>query len=372
MSTSRSDRGRGRELPGGRKYLYRQLADEMRESIRAGRYAPGERLPSLDDLASHHRLNRITVIKALAELRREGLVRSVPAQGTYVADTPPRAPRKGLLTVGLVSHVLHPTQIGPYHTQIVTGIQEALGKASGLLVVMPAMHIDQPARTLELMNRANLDAVIYLGPFDPAVLRQMVKSGPPSVLVDFQVRGVNDDAILVDNRGGGYQAVEHLLSLGHRDIALVLGPEDQIASRDRLAGAQEALDQFGVALRPEWVIGGQFNRESGAEAMATLLGRSPLPTAVFCMNDEMAIGALHYLEAHSALQVPRDLAMVGFDDIPSATATSPHLSTIHVETVLMGRMAVERLIDSLNAPAHTPMTTIIPTRLVARASSVRP
>ena len=371
MVAKQSERPGKAGLPSGRTYLYRQLADQLREAIGAGRYRPGARLPSLDDLAAHHRLNRITVIKALAELRREGLVRSVPAQGTYVSETPPaaRARQTGILTVGLISHVLHPAGVGPYHAQVINGIQDELGKANGLLVVTPAAHLEPQSRIFEVMSHANLDAVIFLGPFDPPTLRQMVKSGPPSVLIDFQLRGMAEDAVLVDNRGGGFQAIEHLLGLGHRDIAVVTGPGDQVAVQERLVGAREAMAQAGLELAHERVVPGLFTRESGAAAMAAILKAKHVPTAVFCMNDEMAVGALHALQARSGLRVPDDLSLIGFDDIPSATATSPYLSTIHVETQLMGCMAVQRLIAKLNDPGHRATTTIIPTRLIARGST---
>lgn len=362
--------------PAARAYLYRQLADLLREEIRNGHYRPGMRLPSMDDLSRHHNLNRITVIKALRELAREGLVHAVPAQGTYVSDRLPApvARRNGILTVGLVSHVLHPAGTGPYHTQIIGGIHEELGKAGGVLTVLPAAHLSPQSRIFEVLQHVPLDAVIYLGPFEPAVLRRLISEGPPSVLVDFQLRGVNEDTVLVDNRSAGFQAMEHLLSLGHRDCAVILGPEDQVAVRERLAGVREALAQVGLTLPASRIVAGAFTRQSGEAAMRQLLQRKPWPTAVFCLNDEMAIGAMQALRACApdGRAVPVSISLVGCDDIPSATAITPALTTIRVETAFLGRTAVQRLVAKLRDPLHTATTTIVPTHLVVRASTAQP
>ena len=354
------------------EYLYQQVADLLRHDIRDGLIAPGARLPSLDDLAERHQVNRLTVNRALSQLKAEGLVVSIPTRGTYVAETlPPEGERRrnGTLTVGLVSHILFPTAFGPYHTQIIAGMQDELGKAGGNLVLLPAAHVQPQSQIYDLMIRANLDAVIYLGPIETPTLRRMIQHGPPSVLVDFQVRGINEDIVLVDNRGGGYQAIEYLLSLGHRDIAVILGPEEQTAAQERLAGAREAIQEAGVSPSTLRTEQGQFTRMSGHVAMQRILKWNKRPTAVFCTNDEMAVGALQAIHRHSDLRIPEELSVMGFDDIEWANTTHPDLTTVHVDKQLMGRLAVQRLVTKLRDPRHAPMTTIIPTSIVKRGST---
>lgn len=374
MSQSKQNTtGRARQQePAPSEYLYQKVADQLRKLIRDGNIAPGARLPSMDDLAATHKVNRLTVNRALSQLKAEGLVVSIPTRGTYVPDELPPAGerrRNGTLTVGLVSHVLFPTEFGPYHTQIIAGIQDELGKAGGNLLLLPAAHVQPQSKIYDLMIRANLDAVIYLGPIDMPTLRRMIHNGPPSVLVDFQVRGINEDAVLVDNRGGGYLAIEYLLSLGHKDIAVILGTEDQVAAQDRLAGVHEALVDSGIPLSSIRTVQGAFTRDTGYDAMMQILKWPRLPTAVFCANDEMAVGALKAIHGHSELKIPADISVVGFDDISWATTTHPNLTTVRVDKQLIGRMAVQRLVARLNDPRHTPMTTIIPTTLVKRDSS---
>ena len=358
--------------PAPSEYLYQQVADQLRTAIRKGEFKPGFRLPSMDDLAETHKVNRLTVSRALSTLKAEGLVQSIPTRGTYVPEIlPPEGERRrnGTLTVGLVSHVLSPSEFGPYHTQIIAGIQDELGKAGGNLLLLPAAHVQPQSKIYDLMIRANLDAVIYLGPIEMPTLRRMIRNGPPSVLIDFQIRGVNEDTVLVDNRGGGFLAIDYLLSLGHTDIAIVLGPEEQVAAQDRLAGANEAMTEAEIPPSSIRTVPGLFTRESGYKAMMQILKWPKLPTAVFCTNDEMAVGALQAIHCESSLKIPADISVMGFDDISWATTTHPTLTTIHVDQQLIGRMAVQRLVSRLNDPAHTPMTTTIPTTVVKRDST---
>jgi DNA-binding LacI/PurR family transcriptional regulator len=192
------------------------------------------------------------------------------------------------------------------------------------------------------------------------------------VLVDFQVRGLSVDTILVDNVGGGGMAIDHLVSLGHKEIAIILGDEAASATKDRLIGAQDALTRAGIPASSIRLIKGDFMLDSGVEAMTSLLNSDSLPTAVFCMNDEMAVGAIQAIRRLSALDVPRDISIIGFDDIIWGTATHPLLSTIRVDKKLMGRLAMERVMAALEERIHTVTSTTIATELVLRESTAQP
>ena len=354
----------------GGEHLYRQLALRLGRNIREGKLKPGQRLPSMDDLAESCGVTKITVRRALLELKSEGLIYTKPAQGTYVTDTLPatrQRSRNKVLTVGLVSRVLT-GEPGPYHAEILASLRTEMSKQKGNLVVLPTPQDDGPDIS-EQMGHANLDAVIFLGPFESDALRRIVRNGPPSVLVDFQLRGLHVDAISVDNVGGAEKAIDHLVSLGHRDIALVLGEEDAVATRERLAGALNALERAGIPASAVRTLKGDFLLESGYEAMASLLKSGSLPTAVFCMNDEMAVGAIQALHRLSSFEAPRDISVIGFDDIIWGTATHPRLSTVRVDKNLMGRLAMERVLSSLEHKSHTVTSTVIDTELLQRESS---
>ena len=357
-----------------REFLYRQLSDILQKEISDGKYKPGQRLPSMDDLSEQYAVNKVTVRRALAELSAAGIIYSVPAQGTYVSDRPrsTRLPAHNqVMTVGLLSYLMVPGNTGLYHMEIIQGIREELSKMQANLVILPVRHVEPQIKIMDHISQANLDATIFLGMFDPPALRRMIELGPPSVLVDFSMRGIQIDTILLDNRGGGYQAVNHLISLGHQRIAVILGQEDQVATKERLEGVYEAIDQAGIPRSSLVITVGDFQREGGYKAMSEILKVSEKPTAVFCFNDEMAAGALQALYSLSSLSVPRDISVIGFDDTAWATATQPPLTTVQVPKSLMGRLAVQRIMAHLRE-AQSPITTVLPTQLVMRNSTAAP
>lgn len=362
-------RGRNKQ-----RLLYRQLADVLRGEIAAGQIGPGAMLPSMDDLAARYRLNKATVRQAIAELTAAGLVYSVPARGTFVAEKAsarrPAASSRSL-SVGWVLSVGKEGNTGRYHTEIMDAVQSALRDIRGHLLIINAIHMN----TTELcraIGDARLDAVILVGSFDKDTVRRLAGSELPTVLIDDTCRGARVDSILVDNRGGGYQAVEHLASLGHRHIALVTGPAELQVTRDRMEGALEAAQEAGIAPSAVQIVHSDFSPRGGRAAAAKILAMKQRPGAVFFFNDEMASGALQVFHESGGLEIPRDLSIVGFDDVLWASLTHPPLTTVRVEKELMGTEAVERLRKRMAGRNHIPETTIIPTRLVVRNTTATP
>jgi LacI family transcriptional regulator len=357
----------------GGEHLYRQLALRLGRDIREGKLKPGQRLPSMDDLAAACGVTKITVRRALLELKSEGLIYTRPAQGTYVSEILPAArqrKRNKVLTVGLVSRVLT-GEPGPYHAEILASLRTEMSRQKGNLVVLPAPALGALDLS-EQMGHANLDAVIFLGPFESEALRRIVRNGPPSVLVDFHLRGLHVDTIAVDNVNGGETAMNHLISLGHRELAIIQGEKDAAATRDRLIGARNALEQAGIPFSSVRTLEGDFLLESGYKAMASMLKSGSVPTGVFCMNDEMAVGVLQAIHRLSSLEVPRDISVIGFDDIVWGTATHPRLTTIRVDKALMGKLAMERVLSAIGSKSHAITATLIDIELLKRESTASP
>jgi DNA-binding LacI/PurR family transcriptional regulator len=358
-----------------RDFLYQQIAERLRKEIDTGVHVPGSRLPSMDVLAAHYEVNKITVLKALDELKSEGVIYSIPAQGTFVtkADRAVNGEtRNKVFTVGVMSHVLNPTQFGPYHMGIIAGIQEELGRNKGNLLLMPAGDMQTDADMYRLAIGSSADAMIYLGPFHNALLSRLIQSGRASVVVDYTYKSCPTDTIVIDNVGGGYHAMAHLLELGHRKLAIVMGPEDQAATTDRFMGMMQALNEVGLKAQDVAILKGDFTLESGYNAGLQILKKHKTCTAVCCMNDEMAAGVLQAVFGKSSLKVPEDLSVIGFDDIHLSVATHPTLSSIHVDMRHMGRIAVQRLLDRIEEPGGNPSSTLISTQLVARDSTRPP
>lgn len=180
--------------------------------------------------------------------------------------------------------------------------------------------------------------------------------------------------IRMDDAGAAEQITDHLLDLGHVDIAHISGPAAYSASRLRRTGFEAALRRRGLTPRPEWVAEGQFTFGSGLDAAERLLGGPRRPTAIFAANDDMALGVLQAAAARG-LRVPHDLSVAGFDDTPSAVFSTPPLTTIRQPVAEMAAAAAQRLIPLLKArlDANDGLEeVIVPHALMIRGSTSQP
>jgi LacI family transcriptional regulator len=155
---------------------------------------------------------------------------------------------------------------------------------------------------------------------------------------------VAGNVVLPDNPGGGAAAADALLALGHTDMGVIAGPATMTVSIDRLAGFAERCAAAGHAIPGARIVPGQFTRDSGGAAMRTLLEVAPEITAVFCLSDAMAIGALRVLREHG-IAVPERMSVLGFDDILVAEELSPPLSTVRVPMKDMGAAAMRLILE---------------------------
>jgi LacI family transcriptional regulator len=158
-------------------------------------------------------------------------------------------------------------------------------------------------------------------------LQQAVRAGIPIVLMNQRKLAGKYPNVPVEYSVGFREALEHLLSLGHRDIGFIAGPQWLNSARRRKYAFAAALKSHGIHVRNEWIAVGDMRVEGGRKAMEALLAHSPCPTAVVASNDLMAVGALQAAHA-SRIHVPRNLSLIGFDDLPIASMMHPPLSTI--------------------------------------------
>jgi LacI family transcriptional regulator len=199
------------------------------------------------------------------------------------------------------------------------------------------------------------------------LIPNILHSGLPTVSIgrhpDKQVHYVD-----CDNVGGARMATEHLIRLGHRRIATITGRLEMTAGQDRLEGYRQALFTHGIPVKEELIAQGDFTETSGLIAMQRLLRASP--TAVFAAGDMMAVGAWKTLCA-VGMDIPRDVALVGFDDVSIASVIEPALTTVRQPIERMGAMAADLLVSLLQGALEEktpPHKIILPTELVVRSS----
>lgn len=273
--------------------------------------------------------------------------------------------------------VLLPDLYGEFFSEVIRGIDLA-ARRSGFHVLVSGFHSDRAEIEAVLRAlRGRVDGLIVLSPdVDAQTLRRNLPETLPVVLLNTPflrpVRGSGDgaafDAINVDNHGGAFAMTRHLAALGHRRIVLIRGPEENADARERLRGYRDALRGEGIAPSAELEIPGDFSEDSGYRAGRRLLTLEPRPTAVFAANDAMAVGCLFALR-EAGVQVPADVALAGFDDIPIARYLTPPLSSVHVPIAELGTHAMERLLHAVESKnEHERRQETLATTLMVRGS----
>jgi len=186
----------------------------------------------------------------------------------------------------------------------------------------------------------------------------------PLVLVDNHLEGVN--SIAIDNIGGAYKAVEHLITLGYRKIGFIVERLNDLSFKERFEGYKLALKEYGLEYNADLVVEGLTPPDHGYVAMKKLLEREA-PPAIFAANDPTAAGAIRATK-EEGLEIPDDVAIVGFDDGVIAPHTDPPLTTVRVFRKRMAAMAINRLLELIENADQPPVQIRLPTELVIRES----
>ncbi|MFD9700908.1 LacI family DNA-binding transcriptional regulator [Lentzea sp. NPDC059081] len=266
-------------------------------------------------------------------------------------------------------YVRCPYVLTDYFGLIVSSIAEGL-KLHGVRLVLDAGESGQSSDALRGLPGGDADgAILILPPEEGSELVALSRSGFPFVVVDPRVLPLPDIASVSAAHSAGARAVaDHLIGLGHRDIAVIAGPEEWLAGDARLAGHRAALAQAGVLVSVERIRFVEPTAEQGRSAAAELLRLSPRPTAVVCFNDKVAVGTLQAARS-LGLRVPSDLSVVGFDDIDLAEACWPRLTTVRQPLQEMGRIAVAQLMRVLDGHSPEALHIELATSLVVRDST---
>ncbi|GAA3706237.1 hypothetical protein GCM10022224_084660 [Nonomuraea antimicrobica] len=328
------------------------------------------RRPTLETVAARAGVSRATVSRvvngesSVSPEVRAGVLRAVNELG-YV----PNAAARSLVTrrtnaIALVLSV--PRQGGDALTaavvQYVTSLLEGAGKQ---ITLMLADTAESHRRIVAHVEARLVDGVVLLPPDRADTLAERLsRTGVPVVLLGKPAIASLVPYVDVDNAAGAAAATEHLLALGRRRIGMVCGPMDLVTVQDRLAGHRAALQKAG--LTPHLALAGDLTRASGAAATLRLLSDSPSLDAVFAATDQLAIGVLRAAR-ELGRRVPEDLAVVGFDDVDAASATTPGLTTVRVP-VADQALALARLLLSRLEGRHT-TSVVLPARLVVRESA---
>ena len=268
--------------------------------------------------------------------------------------------------------VLLPDLYGEFFSELIRGIDQA-ARAHGLHLLISSTRGDAAeAATVMKSLHGRVDGLLVMSPHaDAEFLAHNLPRNLPAVLMSSRGAGGVLPSFSVDNYGGALAVVRHLVSRGHSRIAMITGPEHNFDAQERLRGYRDAMAEL-VPGTEELVLQGDFSEESGYRTGNQILALTQRPTAVFAANDMMAIGCLFALN-EAGVQVPGEVALAGFDDIPIARFVSPPLTTVRVRIAELGSMALERLVMGIEHPQRMSASPqVLRCELVVRSSCGRP
>jgi len=265
--------------------------------------------------------------------------------------------------------VLLPDLFGEFYSDLIRGIDRK-ARLDNFQILLSSSHSnseDVLSATRSMLGR--IDGLIMMAPDEESIdTVERVRRRIPVVLLSPRTHVERCHSLGIDYFGGAKAVVEHLMSLGHNQIAFISGPKGNVDAEDRLRGFQEAFTSAGRDPGQAMVIDGDFREITGFEAGPILLGLKPRPTAVFTANDSMAIGLLAALN-RAGCRVPEDMAVVGFDNVAIAGFLNPPLTTVHVDACGMGAQAVELLLgDIKSGHKKEPVRMVLPATLNVRDS----
>lgn len=258
----------------------------------------------------------------------------------------------------------------PYAGRMILGAQEAASKAGWLLMLVnTGSDPEFEAAEIQALRQRQVDGFLYATMYHQKVVVPEALAGMPTVLLDARSDDAAIPSVVPDEVSGGRTATEELIRHGHTRIGFVTNVDDIPATRGRLEGYRAALRDAGLPYDKRLVVAGRSDTDGGLQVTRKLLSATDRPTALFCFNDRMAMGAYH-AAAELGLRIPQDLSVVGFDNQELiAEGLRPKLTTVALPHYEMGAWAVETLIANIEGhDLSGPQHTVLPCPLVARNS----
>lgn len=364
--------------------LHVQLHNQLRQLIISGRWQYGEKIPTETQLSRHLDISRTTVRLALQRAEVEGLIKRTAGRGTFVTYTPPEYTTSRL--IGYVTrsfdNEIHRVQLNSAETEM---------RSAGYRVIFSnATTSEEEVSILEQLLEDKIEGLMLYPHAQSTdaqkeILHRYQANNIPVVFLDRMVDGFDFDYVSSDNLIGGYTAIKHLIELGHQHIVFLKPTVSGLLPIDeRYMGYCDALREHGLPVYAPWEI----NSSDGYEFFETdifkvlsaeqsdllddvvrcLNETDPQPSAIFCVNDCMAIITLLALQ-RVGINVPEDISIVGFDDISFAAYMDTPLTTVAQDPHELGKLAAQQLVERLEGSTSASTRHKVPIRLQIRMST---
>jgi LacI family transcriptional regulator len=353
------------------------MTDETKGAKRNGNGVRRQAV-TIHDVAKHAGVSSMTASRVVnrqhyvSDEMRERVMASVRLLG-YKPNLAARAARSGTLQIGLLYSNPNSSNLSAF---LMGAFLEAGKLGCQLLVEPTATHASHQVAVKKLIEHG-AEALVLPPPLcdDEEILKLLRKKDVTAVSFTTARPRSDTSAVLVDDYKGAVMMTEHLIALGHRDIALIRGDMKHSTAVRREEGFRAAMADAGIAVNPAWVVDGQFTYRAGLDAGRRLLEGDRRPTAIFASNDDMATAVLAV--AHGlGIAIPDELSVAGFDDTPVATTVWPELTTIHQPIADMAAQAILLALDGLRRRRTGEAVPVIhrhaELELIQRASTAPP
>lgn len=328
----------------------------------------GGRRPTSHDVALAAGVSQPTVSRALrgdpsvAEETRRRVLKAAEALGYVPSERGRSLSTRRSGRIGVVVEDLG----NPFYFELLDALHDRLERSDNRMVVLTPGRGD-PERLERLVDGSTDGVVLTTTLLDSELPARLLDRRFPFVLLNRIVDDVAVDSCSVANVDGAASVAAALVRHGHHRIGAIFGPSNTSTGRDREIGFRRQLDEHGVVLAAEATRRGRFAHETGHRAIGELLSSRPRPTAVFCANDVIALGALNGARA-LGIRVPEELSIVGFDDIAMAAWEVFQLTTVRQDLQAMCKTATELLLARITEPDRPPQKHVLQARLVRRAT----
>ncbi len=312
-----------------------------------------------------HVINDTRVVSAPLTARVHEAMEQLDYQPDVVARS---LRRRETLTIGL----LVPSVEIPFFARVAESIQAAADDAGySVILCNSGWSLRRERQHLRTLLARRVDGLLCLSlEMTAEDLAPVLRRDTPVVLFERSMPDIELDAVEIDNFQGAYDATAHLIALGHRRIACVTGLPHSNLNDTRIRGYQQALEGSGITVDRRLIRAGDYTGADGMRHAHALLDSPDPPTAIFALNDLMAMGVLNVAHGRG-LRIPADLAVIGFDGLPLTEFTSPPLSTVQQPVAEMGAAAITMLLDRIKERVDAPARVkTFPAKLVARASTL--
>lgn len=357
--------------------LYYQVKKMIYAEIVRKNLKKGDIIPKELDMCGKYHVSRITIRRAISELVNEKVLYRVSGVGTFVNDLTEKdfhiseKDRQIALVVPDIEDLAT--------SAIFSGIDEAAQKLDyEVIIYSSGRRIEKENYNLSHLLQSNSTGAIIFpnwGTANVSHIFELKRTGFPFVLIDRYFREIETDYVVTDNTAGAFEAVSHLIKLGHRRIGFIGGPENS-AGNDRREGYRQALSRNGIVADDELVtmLGNDSYATSeiepgsgGYEEAVKLLRLKNKPTAIFAASDGFAIGAMRAVK-DAGLKIPDDMAIVGFDNLKYASILEVPLTTVAQPFEEIGRKSIEVLLDKVHDKNKPVRQIVLKPELIIRKS----